>query len=443
MIQINDKIKEALNAPMRYIKYKVEVYFDDATPTDITEDVMSIDTLDETSSSTLPFGEVTYNELSIELDNLQNKYTITNNASPYAGKLISGKKVVLTYLVETSDDVFESVPGGVYYTDDWVTSTDSNSASLVCYDKMSLVGYKPINRFRVQTDISIIEAFTMLFEAGGLSPHEYVISPNISGTLPYFWCSASDLRTCLGDLSTLTRTVVYVDRSNIINVMPLVSPFVTDIALTDSTLILSAKSEPSYSNVYSGVRIKYDVAIGSKLVNLYSNDELILKPGINIISNELFETSPVLSITGIRILSSVQCSVIDYDCTDGTFNMTIDNKSSVDVKVSLVIDGTVVQTVTNTYFLQQPSDVNNILEVTLPLASSQEYVQEYAKHILSLFTRYTSSVEVNLRGYPGVDIHDRLLLNSASTSINDTMQVVRVSNKFNSGMDTTIVVRYI
>lgn len=443
MIEISDKIKNALNAPMRYIKYKVEVYFDDTVPTDVTEDVMSIDTLDETSSSILPFGEVSYNELTIELDNLQNRYTITNNTSPYAGKLIAGKKVILTYLVETSDGVFESIPGGIYYTDDWITSTDSNSASLVCYDKMSQVGYKPINRFKVQTDINVVDAYIMLFEACGIQSTEYTISSALTGTLPYFWCSADDLRTCLSDLSTLTRTVVYTDRKGIINVMPLVSPFNTDLVLTDNTLILSAKGEPSYSNVYSGVRIKYDIVIGDKLTTLYTNDELVLEPGLNTISNELFETTPVVSITGIKIGSGVQCTVVDYSCTDGTFDIILDNKSANQVKVSLTIEGTVVQFVSNTYFIEQSSDVNNILEITLPLVSNQDYVHDYAMSILSLYTRYTSSIELSLRGYPAVDIHDRLLLNSPSVSVNDTVQVVRVSNKFNSGMDTTIVVRYV
>lgn len=443
MLNISEQLKEALKSPMRYIKYKVEVYFDDSTPTDITGDIMSIDTLDETSSSTLPFGEVTYNELSIELDNLQNKYTITNDTSPYAGKLIAGKKVILTYLVETSDNVFESIPGGVYYTDDWITSTDSNSASLICYDKMSQIGYKPINRFKVQTDVTIKEAYIMLFDACDIKSSEYIISSDITGTLPYFWCSSDSLRACLSDLSTLTKTVVYVDKQGLINVMPLVSPYTTDLVLSDSTLIVSAKSEPSYSNVYSGVRVKYDVVIGSKLTSVYSAEDLTLEPGINVFSNMLFEVSPVVSIMGIKIQSNAQCSVLDYECTDGTFSITIDNKSVEPQTIALYIDGMVVQSVANTFFLEQPSEVNNILEITLPLVSNQEYVQEYAKSVLSLFTRYASSIELSLIGYPAVDIHDRLFLNSPSVSINDIVQVVRVSNKFNSGMDTSVTVRYI
>lgn len=445
MIIVSDKIKQALNASSRFIKYKVAIYLDGeaAEPIDITEDVMSFDTLDETVSGTLPFGEVTYNELSIVLNNLSNKYTITNTNSPYAGKLVSGVKVEVTYLVETEPDIFEPVVGGIYYTDDWSVSSEANTATLTCYDYLAQVGYKQIEKFKVQTNITVYEAFQILFAAGGVPSNKYSITPTLTTVLPYYWCSAEDLRTCLSDLALLTQTVVYADRHGIIHVDDLVSDKNTDISLSDNTVVMSTKTEPSYSNVYSGVRVKYPVIIGAQVTEVYKGEKILLKPGNNLISNILFTSTPVILIAGIKVMAGAICRVVDYSYTDSTCSLVINNTSTEAQSVSIIIEGQVVQTVDSSHYVEQSAASNNILELTLPIASTEEFVSVYASRILSLFTSYVSNIELQIVGYPIVDIHDRVYLDSNVSDIHNIMQVVRVSNTFNNGMDTTAVVRYI
>lgn len=443
MINVSEKVKDALLSPMRFIKYKVEVYFDNNVATNITDDIMGIDTLDETTDNTLPFGAVTYNELNIQLDNMTKKYTITNEQSPYNGKLIAGKKVVLTYLVEVSDGVFEPVTGGVYYTDDWRVSTDSNTATLLCYDRISLVGSQQVNKFKVASDITIVDAYKQLFNERGIEEKDYVISSEITGKLPYFWSSSDNFRSCLSDLSLLTKTVVFVDKQNRINVVPMVNAKVPNLSLSDDSLIMNVKSEPSYNNVYSGIRIKYNIVVGNKIEEVYRVEDYTLNPGINTIVNELFETSPVIEITGIKIISSVQCKVIDYDCTDNAFSLTINNTTSKAAKATIIIEGNLLQTVANTYFMERAADTNNILEITLPLASTQEYVESYATGILELFSRYVSSVEVSMIGYPAIDIYDNVYLDSKVVAMQTNMQIIRITHAFNNGMETTAVLRYI
>lgn len=446
MISVPEAVKQALSSSSRFIKYKVEIYFDglNSTPTDITEDVMSLDTLDETVSGTLPFGEVTYNELTIELDNISNKYTITNADSPYANKLLSGIPVKVTYLVETTPDVFVPVVGGVYYTDDWGINSGPSTATLTCYDYLSQVGYLPVTKFKVQTNITVYEAFTLVLAAANVPPGKCLISTKLAATkLPYYWCSANDLRTCLSDLALMTQCVVFVDKYDTIHIEPLVSDATTDIILSDGTVVMTTKNEPSYSNVYSGVNIKYPAIIGTQVEQVYRSEEIVLQPGINQLSDIILQTTPIILITGITVNAKERCNVVDYYYTDSTCSLTINNTSSTAQIVTITIEGQVLKTVENTFFTKQDAGSNNILDLTLPIPCTIEYVQAYADSILSLFVSYIANIDVELIGYPIIDIHDRIYLDSDVSNLHATMQVVRVTHIFNNGMVTNAVIRYI
>ena len=101
MVTVTQDVLDALVAPARTILPKIWLEIDGAD-VDITPDLMTLDTTDEVTdaSADIPYGCVSCNRLDIELNNLDNKYLLDNDKSPYYGKLIAQRKVTLQYRIK-------------------------------------------------------------------------------------------------------------------------------------------------------------------------------------------------------------------------------------------------------------------------------------------------------------------------------------------------------
>lgn len=443
MLNISQKAKNALLAPSRYIKFKIEVYFDgeDNPPTDITHDVISFDTVEEVSpSTTLPFGGVSYNELSVVFDNMQQLYTISNTSSMYNGKLIANKKVRLTYQVEVEEDVFEEITGGVFYTDAWSSDNEALTATLTCYDKLALYGNKPVSRFKVRRNISFKAAYNILLQSVGLTSNDYKISNNLSGTIDYFWATGDSLNQCLDSLSVLTLSNVFVDRKGIISIVPVVSNDTSSLTLSDDNLILTSRSTPSYSNVYSGARVKYNLQSSDEQKQLISTS-MTVEPGINTFDNLIFSSSPVIYITNISMLSEVGVTVDTYKYDDKCMSITISNSTDKPQNVKLDIKGIVISELQTTLYVENNSDTNNIIDIELPMICTNAYATNYAKYVLDMFSNYVSTVELTIRGYPPMELADKVNIISPTASVDDYMSITKISSSMVDGLSSTIMAR--
>lgn len=445
MINISAEAQKALVAPVRFIKPLVHIYFDGVTntPTDVTPDVMNFDTLEELSASAqLPFGEVSYNDLTIELDNMSGKYSITNKDSIYAGKLVANLKVTITYQVLLEDESFESIPGGVFYTDDWSINSEGKTAILTCYDKLFLYGYKPLDRFRVQRSISFKDAYTLLFKSVGLTSKDYKISTQLLGTLDYFWCTDSSFLPSLNSLAILTASNIYVDRHDVIQVVPINITQPTKLTIRDDNLIMSTKSAPSYNNVYSGIRLHYNTMAANNSKELFSTEELQLQPGENVLTDIPFSATPVIHLTNISLKAPAGCTVKSYDFTDRTLCVKIDNPGDACI-ASLQVKGSIVNSIQDVIFEERSANINNIMEVTLPLVCTKRFATKYAQDTLALFSSYISSIELDMRGHPALELYDQVQVVSPSSSVDATFRVMKISNKMSEGLTGNISVRII
>lgn len=446
MLNISQKAKNALLAPSRYIKFKIEVYFDgeDNPPTDITHDVISFDTVEEVSpSTTLPFGGVSYNELSVVLDNMQQLYTISNTSSMYNGKLIANKKVKLTYLVETDEDVFEEITGGVFYTDAWSSDNEALTAALTCYDKLALYGNTPVSRFRVAKNISFKNAYIKLFVGAGLSSDDYIIDDTLNGTLEYFWCTGDSLNMCLDDLSMVTISNVYVDKNNKIRVAPASTNSSADLTISDSNIIYTSKSDPSYSNVYSGINLKYNILSASSSTQIYNADAITLTPGENKINDITFNSSPVISISSIVLKATNGAYIKSYDYNDKYASIVIVNSSDTTIVGNLTINGLIGSEVSVSTFVATDNSIvaNNIADVSLPIVCSSTYASVYAKSILNMYSDYASIVTIDSRGFPALELFDVVNIESATASINGSYNIVKMAYSFLDGLSCAITAR--
>lgn len=444
MLNISQKAKNTLLAPSRYIKFKLEVYFDgeDNPPTDITHDVISFDTVEEVSpSTTLPFGGVSYNELSVVLDNMSKIYTISNEASVYNGKLIANKKVRLTYQVEVEEDVFEDIPGGVFYTDAWSSDNEALTATLTCYDKMALYGDLPVKRFRVLRGITFKEAFSKLFHNAGINSNDYIIDGNLTGTLDYFWCTGDTLNKCLDDLSVMAIANVFVTKSNKIYVVSSSSYNNSDILFSDANLILTSKTSPSYDNVYSGVLLNYNYVNQLSSSTICTIEGVVLPTGSTVLKDIPFSTDTVVQIDSIVLNADSSVYIEMYEYTDKYISITLINNNAASANVDITINGSVLSYSVASLYNSNNSITNNILNVSLPFACSKSYATSYASSVLAMYSNLVSTVNIDMRGYPPIELFDVVDLDSPTSSVSEKFYVKKISNSFDTGLTSTIELR--
>ena len=444
MLSISQKAKNALLAPSRYIKFKIEVYFDgeDNEPTDITKDVISFDTAEEVSPYTsLPFGGVSYNELSVVLDNMQQLYTISNTSSVYNGKLVANKKVVLTYLVEIEDDVFEEIPGGIFYTDAWSSDNEALTATLICYDKLALHGSKPVSRFKIKRGISFKDAYETLFSSAGVNKTDYIIDSNLVGTLDYFWCTEDNLNKCLDSLSIYTMSNVFVDRQDRIVVKPINSKNSSTMSISDNDIIYTSKSSPSYTNIYSGVNAKYNCINIQKDTLVYSVDNINVPIGETTIQNIIFSSSsPILHLSSIVLKSDSDVYIKSYSYTDKTLDLVIVNNRVDSTVASISVYGAVISQITNTLYVDRTTGTNNVMDIEIPFVCDASYAELYANTILDIYSRYSATITLDMRGYPPIELFDAITVNSPTSSTQGDFSVTNICNSFLEGLSSSLTV---
>lgn len=444
MLSVSQKCLDALLAPVRFVKPQVLIYFsgEEKPPTDVTEDLIGFDTLEEvTSSSDLPFGKVSFNELFIELDNFHKYYSITNNDSPYANQLVSGVKVVIKYSVEVSDDVFETFEAGTFYTDAWAVNNENATATVTCYDLLSLYANVPVARFKMRRNIPIKDAFVLLFKSAGIDSNAYTIDSTITGTLSYFWGTGLTLIDCLDDLSMQTGVNIFVDKKGLICVKSIKTMNNTPMTLRDDNVIISANGEPSYSNVYSGVNISYKQKIESGSEELLKITSQVLVPGLNTLEDLVFKADPVVSLSSITIKAPEGVYIQDYTHNDRFITINIQNPLDENVYVDLSVCGYKVDTADVTMLVEQPNGTNNVMDVSLPMVCSKSYALALAQQVLSVYTRYMPTIVLDVRAIPIIDIGDSIIIDSPTATVAEKYIVQTMNTSYREGLLGSITAR--
>lgn len=440
MINISTKALEALLSDTRYIKYKVIAHFDKET--DITEDVISVDTLDEASSSNAdnPFGVVSYNEATINLDNIEGKYFIGNASSPYANYLVSGIRIDLYYYIEVGEDVFEEIPGGTYYTNEWSCNTSSLTTLLTCYDRLSIDGLKPVMYSKVHTKMRIKNAFRYLFEACDIASDDYVIDESLNDTLSMFWIDGTTLSEGLTNLAVSTGVNVFVNKDNKIVVKSILNNVKNDLTISDDDIIISSSGAPSYNNIYDKVTMHYLAYMADNNEDVYSVDNITLNPGVNKLTSLKFNKCPVSNISSIIIEGAKNITVQNFNSSDKELELVLNNGNNKAVECSIKVAGAVITTSEQSIVITNTPSPVNALELTLNNIHSKEYVSSYGNKVLNTYKGTVANLDIPIRGLPILEVGDRLKIVSPTSRVDNDFIINSISHTYENGLKGTLKV---
>jgi len=104
------------------------------------DDIMSISLLEEVDGvvGKLPIGGVSANELSLTLQNIDNKFTLGNTASPLSTVARANRRInpSIGFSINGEDTY---LPRGAYWTNDWTVDVYGEAASTTAKDRLGLL----------------------------------------------------------------------------------------------------------------------------------------------------------------------------------------------------------------------------------------------------------------------------------------------------------------
>lgn len=441
MIQISDAAKQAITGMCRYIKYKV-VASNQHHTFDITDYVIDINTLDElTLLDTAPFGGVSYNELVITLDNIsgvfnnfatQNSEVSVHNEVPDI--FVKGTKWHVYYLVETTDNVFEDILGGVYYFDNLTCDSSNYTATCTCYDKLFSVGSLPINKFGVAKDITLKDAYTKVLLGAGFKHTDIDLTECPDMLLPIFWGVGTTLSEILTNLSNSSATNIYVDKEDKIKVVNSMGTSVPVDTLSDDVNIVSIRGMQPYINTYSDIVVTYDRLVNSIISEVVTLTDIDIEPGETIMENIVVQETPIEDIIGMSIKHDSDIHAEITGVTDSTVSIRIINSSNDTAVVTIRVYANIIQTVSCTHTVtNSTANSSNVLQIALPIATTDAYAKALASNILQYFNNMLPIIEIDTRANPAWELNDILTVTSDVSNIKAIMRIISIDAGFSSG----------
>ena len=445
MVVISDGAKSALKAMSRYLKYKV-IARNKNIEFDITDYVIDISTLDElTQLDNAPFGGVTYNELTITLDNMSgvfNEYVtkdkITRDLN-VPNIFTNDTKWYIIYSVEVSNGLFEDIQSGVFYFDTLTIDTGNHTATCTCYDKLFKAGSLPINKFGVVKDIKLRDAYETVLTNAGYSAADYDLSECPDLLLPIFWGVGTTLSEILTNLSISSITNVFVDKTDRIKVTSAMSEGTPADILTDSTNIITVKGSQPYLNTYSDVVVTYNRLVNSTVSEIVTFVDLEVEPGTTVIDNIVVQAVPVEDIICVSTRLTKDVTVSIADVTDSTLTLNINNASDEPQVITVRVYGNIIQTVSSTHSVTNTAATNNnVLQLSLPIATTDAYAKAVAASILQYYNNMLPVIEIDTRANPAWELNDIISVQSDTSNINTKMRIISIDATYSAGYSGTI-----
>lgn len=426
MLNASAALKAAINAPCRYVKVKVDIYFDglDADPVTLDNDnVVDLELLEENATeSDTPLGAVSSNELTLTLLNTNSRFTISNTSSPYYGKVLP-QVCVKPYLeVEISEGIFEEITLGVYRTGNWSAPMESLEAAVTCHDRLYDIGNLDVPLLSVVFNTTIYDMFEILLQSVGLTSEDYIIDDYLKRMkIPCGWFIKDKVKAALQALCLCACCTVSCNRANKIVVHSNFSVSASCATMDDEVQIFTANCPQDYSRVYSEVKLKYTYPVIETSKELISLSQVIVPKGGITLSNIMLNSGPAATITTIALKGAKNTKLVDY--TLGAWGITLILSNSQDEEtIDIQVNGCTVASNEAEYYCNNPKLYKQIgsklLTLETYLKQDLNFAEEYGNLILQLVSDPTAQISLTVRSNPLLELIDCFTVDDPTDKLN-------------------------
>jgi len=202
---------------------KITEFYSSIQETYEDERIIELSLLEERESDqgSIPVGNISANEISVLLDNIDHRFDPGNTDSPLFGLIKANRRLRAWMGVELPDQNIEWVPLGVFWAVDWevTDSSGESTARVVARDRLELLRQSTYESATVAQNVSLYALAESILQDAGLEPDEYAIDPSLQQFIaPYAWFNAVSHRDALRSIAEAALAVVYADRDGVVRV---------------------------------------------------------------------------------------------------------------------------------------------------------------------------------------------------------------------------------
>ena len=431
MIELPLAVQSALAADTRQITPLVEMYINGEDESPILlgpEELISLDLYAEAATSVdKPIGNLASQMLSLCLENSSSIFTLTNEESPYYGKMLPEIKLVVYFEVALSEGVSYPIPMGTFYVDTWAADANALCATIEAYDRLYLLNKKEVPNISVMPHITTKKLIKQVLIAAGVPEGEILIDDTLSDTLPWGYLPNDTMGNVLACICESCGVLITVNRNNQIVVKRQLGLTTCDVVLDDDSQIISFANVPANNNLYARVNMHYNLASmtteGEVVLQL---DDILLSPGVTELKGLRVDSGPMIYITAIEVLGGQAVVLEDYDLGAFAIDVTLNNRTSAYAKVTLKVYAVVLSTTQST--ISKTNDVlldrmpDRELSVNCEMIKELPHLHEYMDFLLNLGANPAPLVEFSLRGNPAIELTD--IISVQVTSANYTGNII-------------------
>lgn len=186
------------------------------------EDIISLSLLEEkeVTSTGLPIGNISSNEIRLKLNNETRKFDGGNTQSPLYDMLRPNRRIKGYLGIERDNQTKEYVPLGTFWSEDWDVPENMAYASTVGRDRLKFLEETLFEVSSPQVNVTLYDLAENVLLDAGLTESEYIIDDVLGNyTIPVvFTKNPISHREMLRLISEVSMGQVYCDRNNIIKV---------------------------------------------------------------------------------------------------------------------------------------------------------------------------------------------------------------------------------
>lgn len=425
------------NADTRWLEQKAVIHFSSSNTLDITKDnyLISSNVLEEmhAQSGTIPFGNITSNELTLDLLNENGIFNPSNNQSPYYGLMKKGIKIELFIRpVVESEDLelqYEWDPMGVYYVSDWQAKVTGLISTITANDQLYSTDGKDLTILPVCRNMTQQEFYQHIFDNLGLSVE---IDNTLLGIIKYAYINKGT-KELLSELNTSALADCFCKHDGHIVVQHLTNLKDTRAQITDANQIINADIQQTIISSYDDVNVTYNLPQESDVQNVLSLKDVTIPAGISSRKNILLTGTPLLKLS-YSLIHGVLARITDMSATPISIDITTNNEGETTDNCSIDIFGTIL--------MNNEVSIGSATDKSLLLSNMYIQDSDYAKNMYNHLSTYITNklpiLELEVRGNPKLELGEVIQVDSDKYNLHYTGLLIRQTFDYDGSLKGTM-----
>lgn len=427
------------NKDSRSVLMKVDIYFDgkDRSPLTVTRDDYLLDlsiTEESGADSNWPIGEVSANEMMMELYNEDGLFSPTNTTSIYADKIDTGLLIVPSIIIE-DDEVEEWLKLGEYYVTEWQASITGVTASITATDLIQDFYETEDLEIPVVKDVNYKAFYETIFSMYGkpIRVSEYFTNQ----VIPWTYMERDNMEL----LQQATKSVFgicIVDRDGVTSVKHVSEFNALRATITDDNQVISVDSLQSISKQYKGVKLDYSKPQITENAVLLTLRNITVKPGGQIHEKFRFSKGNMYLVTNIVVESEdAAVRVMSYQASPNTIIITTFNNFATEQDVTITVYGAALEHVQQT--LEDEGVEGNILQISNNYIQTSERAKQFKQVLSNAVVQALPELTVPIAGNPLLKVGDKIRVISARYKLDYTGMIKQHIMRYDGGFTGELV----